>query len=335
MMMDRRETAPNGYDGLIRVIRQVRRRWRLKRTLQGVSILATALLLTVLLAVVALEHVSVEPGTVAVARVVILITALGIAVRVLLPITRRVPDEQIALYLEEHEPSLRAALITALTSGSSDAEVSPAFARRTIETALERCREIQYGERIERRYLSRSTATIAGVLGTAVLLYLVAPPAFQTAARSLILPFQPAEAATPSLVLVEPGNASLPRGSDLPITAVLSGFSSRDVDLMSRTEGDSAFVRLPMMASEDGSGFELRLFSLDRALDYYVESEGIRSPIYRATVLDVPYVQRLEVDLEFPAYTGLAPRRIEEGGDIAAPSGTIARRSPSPAAGSA
>ena len=51
----------------------------------------------------------------------------------------------------------------------------------------------------------------------------------------------------------------------------------------------------------------------------------MKSPIYRLKVVELPYVQRLELELHFPAYTGLAPRKIEDGGDLAVLKGTEVR----------
>ena len=48
----------------------------------------------------------------------------------------------------------------------------------------------------------------------------------------------------------------------------------------------------------------------------------MRSPVYSLKVADMPYVQRLELEYHFPAYTGLEPRKIEDGGDIAVLRGT-------------
>ena len=59
-----------------------------------------------------------------------------------------------------------------------------------------------------------------------------------------------------------------------------------------------------------------------RRLDYFVEAGGVRSSTYTLKVVDLPYVQKLELEYHFPAYTGLAPRKIEDGGDIAVLSGT-------------
>ena len=58
------------------------------------------------------------------------------------------------------------------------------------------------------------------------------------------------------------------------------------------------------------------------ATDYFVEADGVRSPVFTLKVVDVPYVQRLELEYKFPAYTGLEPEKIEDGGDIAVLRGT-------------
>ena len=47
--------------------------------------------------------------------------------------------------------------------------------------------------------------------------------------------------------------------------------------------------------------------------------------MHKLTVVDVPYVQRLEIEYHFPAYTGLEPEKIEDGGDIAVLRGTEVR----------
>ena len=46
---------------------------------------------------------------------------------------------------------------------------------------------------------------------------------------------------------------------------------------------------------------------------------------YTLKVVDLPYVQKLELEYHFPAYTGLEPRKIEDGGDIAVLRGTEVR----------
>ena len=42
-------------------------------------------------------------------------------------------------------------------------------------------------------------------------------------------------------------------------------------------------------------------------------------------VVDVPYVQRLDLEYHYPSYTGLEAEKIEDGGDIAVLRGTEVR----------
>src|SRR5439155_20821159 len=64
---------------------------------------------------------------------------------------------------------------------------------------------------------------------------------------------------------------------------------------------------------------------LDKTTEYYVESNGVRSPakgVYTLSVVDLPTVQQMDLEYRFPGYTGLAPRKQEGGGDVAAIRGT-------------
>src|SRR5262249_6688769 len=64
------------------------------------------------------------------------------------------------------------------------------------------------------------------------------------------------------------------------------------------------------------------LFGVKAATEYFVEAEGVRSPVFTLKVVDVPYVQHIQLDYTFPAYTGLEPEKIEDGGDVAVLRGT-------------
>src|SRR5690606_13511053 len=64
---------------------------------------------------------------------------------------------------------------------------------------------------------------------------------------------------------------------------------------------------------------------LDQATEYYIEAGSVRSPVFHVSVLELPYVEQIDLELHFPSYTGLEPRVIEDGGDVAAPAGTTVR----------
>ena len=111
-----------------------------------------------------------------------------------------------------------------------------------------------------------------------------------------------------------PGNKTIPRGADQTITAKLIGFQADQAVLMVRKSPTAAFERMPLVRNNDN--YEGTLFDVAAPMDYMVEAVGVRSTVYSLKVADMPYVQKLQLEYHFPAYTGVAPRKIEDGGDI-------------------
>ena len=88
-------------DQLLRVVRRVRRRWRLKLVLRGLALTLAGTLLTFLISASTLEFLRFEPGAVTAFRVVLwLVVGFFVIRSVLWPLLRRVSDERVALYLE-------------------------------------------------------------------------------------------------------------------------------------------------------------------------------------------------------------------------------------------
>ena len=243
-----------------------------------------------------------------------------------LPLRRWVSDDRVVLYLEEHEPSLDAVVLSAIsTSTERDGpatDYSPALVRRLIELAAEKCRSIGAGQRVERQRLRQHTATL-GALALGVLILIAFGPAFlRHGASALFLISRSAEAASPYRIEVTPGNAVVPRGSDQTIRARLIGFSSEQVDLIARTAAGGQPQRMPLIGSGQPSSYEVTLFTVANPVDYVVQASGVQSPSFHLDVVDSLYVQHLELEYHFPPYTGLAPRKVEDGGDIAVLRGT-------------
>jgi hypothetical protein len=92
----------------------------------------------------------------------------------------------------------------------------------------------------------------------------------------------------------------------------------------SRTGGQADAEWEITSMGEVGAGGEYiaQLFDLEQPAEYYVESNGVRSPVFRLEVRDLPYTKSIDLEYRFPAYTGLAVQRIQDGGDVAALRGT-------------
>ena len=325
-------------DEILRAIRHVRNRWRLRVALRGVAVLVAAALGTLLVSSSGLELFRFSPNAIIGFRVVTYLTLLAagwwLFVR---PISRRVSDERVALYLEEHEPALQATVLSAVEEskrGQRDraADHSPELVRQLIESAASKIRDIDMGRTVEQQQLQVSSALLVAAGVAAVLLFIFGPAYLRHGISALLTPMGGVQAASPYQIDVAPGDATIARGADQTITAQLIGFESDDVSLLMRSpDGTGAYDRLPLIPVENEAGeieaglYEVLLFDLQEATDYRVESLGVESSTYTLDVIELPYVERLELEYHFPAYTGLEPRLVEDGGDIAVLNGTEVR----------
>ena len=134
---------------------------------------------------------------------------------------------------------------------------------------------------------------------------MLGPAYLRHALSALFVVSRDVEAAAPYRIEVTPGNATVPRGADQTITAQLSGFDAEQASLLVRKTPEAAFERVPLVRGDDGK-YEGMLFDLAAPVEYFVEADGVRSEVFTLKVVELPYVQRLELEYHFPAYTGLA-----------------------------
>ena len=166
---------------------------------------------------------------------------------------------------------------------------------------------------------------IAGTIAAALLLFVLGPVYLRQGASALLLMAGDVLEASPYRINVKPGSTTVPRGSDQVIVATIQGFESDKAELLIRKSIKAQFERIPMVFNNDTKTFEGLLFDLPGSIDYFVESGGVKSDVFTMHAADLPYVKQLEMEYVFPSYTGLAPRKIENGGDIAVLQGTQVR----------
>ena len=77
-----------------------------------------------------------------------------------------------------------------------------------------------------------------------------------------------------------------------------------------------------LFRSGENGGYEGMLFDLAEPLDYVIEAAGVKSATHKLNVVELPYAKKIDLEYTFPSYTGLEPRKIEDGGDIAVLKGT-------------
>src|SRR5688500_9778333 len=173
-------------------LRNVRNRWRFAVALRGLVVVIGASLLVFVAVALVMDALRYTPSAVIAARVLVWTAVVALAARFLaIPLTRRVPDDRIALYLEEREPSLDAAVVTAIQLGQADATSaahahSSALGKRLVDTAAERVHRLDDGRRIERPRITREGGVLAALVVAAVATLILGPASFRHGARLLI-----------------------------------------------------------------------------------------------------------------------------------------------------
>src|ERR1044071_3786881 len=163
---------------LIDVIRSVRNRWRLKLAMPGAVVVVAGTVLALLLSASGLESFRFSAPAIISFRIVTVAVFVGLLFYGLVwPLRRRVTDAQVAMYLEECDPTLEAAIISAVeaTANGGAAAHSPQLVEKLVEQAIDRCNVIEANRSVERSSLQRHAAALAAIAAAVALLITFGP----------------------------------------------------------------------------------------------------------------------------------------------------------------
>ena len=314
-------------EALVSAMSHARRRWRLRHLAVGAAVTLAAVAVAVGAASFALEAWRFSPDAVRWGRIVLgLVTVVVIVRFVAWPLMRRLPDDRLALYLEERVPALEGAVLSAVSVRGTAARMahSPLLEQGLTADAARRLAHAGEVPTLERPATRRALGAFCALAVATMLLFATGPAFLRTGAALLLTPWRDPAAQPVYAISVEPRSVVVARGSDVQLGATLSGFESELVELVVRRGASAEFERIPMGAGKGPKQFIVRLFDVAEDAEYFVESSGVRSPSGHLTVRDLPGVARIGVELRFPSFMNLAPEVTEDGGDIAAPAGTTA-----------
>ncbi len=309
------------------VLARARRRWRLRRGLEGAAFALAAMLLAAVAAVALMDAWLFEAEVVSKARIAFYLIAGAALILLLRRAAAGAPDEVMALYVETHVPHLDALMLSAvearaLLSGDSRGDASPALAQRLVDRAARECETSPTVAGLENLRTRRASIAVALIVAACVALLMLGPDAWRHGASLLLRSPENPAASNPYTIHVAPGNATILSGEDLRISATPNGFEPDSLTLVYRSEANAQWTRLPLDRSADNGEFETFLFDVASPVEYQVEHEALRSLSYRIDVVSRPLAERIDLLYEFPNYTGRAPELVSNGGDIAAVRGT-------------
>src|SRR5215207_7909909 len=243
------------------------------------------------------------------------------------PLARRVGDVRLARFIEERARGTEERLVTAVEFEEGEE------ARRVSRALLERLRSdadgAAAGVDLDRVFGRRALAAFGAAALASLLLFAGVlkwgPRGVSEGVAQLVAPSGLAAEAGARAVRVKPGTARVPKGSDQEIKAALAGFESEAAALFSRPAGagDDAWQGQAMEGAKARGEFQLSLLNMQESAEYFVESDGVRSEVFKLEVVDLPFVKQLDLVLNFPAFSRLPAKTVEDGGDVAALKGTV------------
>ena len=242
------------------------------------------------------------------------------------PLWQRITDARLARLIEERTPGTDDRLVSAVEfTHERNSGISPAILNHLQSDANNVAASLNLGDVIKRsRLLAYGSAALLSLLIFAAVIKW-GPREISEGVARLVAPTTLAASPNAMSIKVRPGTARVPKSSDQDILATLVNFDSQAVTIFSRPVGSKEdWQGQTMEPAKARSDFRFSIFNIQDSIEYFVESNSVRSDVFKLTVVDLPYVKQLDLVLNFPSFTHLPAKTIEDGGDIAAIKGTVA-----------
>ena len=112
-------------------------------------------------------------------------------------------------------------------------------------------------------------------------------------------------------ILVEPGNVELERGTSLVVVARFPGQIPAAAELIA-VDQDGETTRVPLRKSLEDPMFGGRIATVERDLTYHISFDGQKSEEFQVSTFIYPDLLRADIQLNYPEYTNLDPKLIED-----------------------
>ncbi len=123
-------------------------------------------------------------------------------------------------------------------------------------------------------------------------------------------------------VTITPGNTTLERGSSFVVLARFRDRMPAKATLVLRSAADKT-QRIPLAKNLDDPVFGGSVPEVKADATYLVEYDESQSETFQVKVFDFPALRRADAQLNFPEYTGLPAKKIEDTRRLSAVEGTV------------
>ena len=233
--------------------------------------------------------------------------------------------QQLARDIEQQHPELHATLLTAIEQQPDPKTGQFNFLQqRVLDEAQSAYENSQFCRMIPKSRLLGLKLSLTILLGATCLclgkIYAL-PKNPDKGAQAQNEKAEPEKIAEAQLNKVEPGNTEVERGTPLAILAHFKNQApGKAVLVISRP--DQATRRRELTKNLDDPIFGATLPIVDEAFSYHVDYDGKKSETYQVTVYEHPSLDRADASLEYPTYTKLPTRKVEDTRRLSAVEGT-------------
>ncbi|MFH1689178.1 MAG: DUF4175 family protein [Candidatus Eisenbacteria bacterium] len=324
--------AEHGHRELVRRISAAGDRWKRQTALVGLLCLASAMIGALTLLVVLEARIGLPPDVrVAWLAGALLLLLAGAWFWVARPLVRYVDAVDLAARVEERLPELGERLESSAELWEKRGTGRHGYSIELIDALI--LRTVAEAAGVEFRIAPRPEHTrrvvrvSVGVILVAAAGLAVLGSSLQPALARLKHPLHVPDAPVVRF-RVEPGNVTLVSGDDLNVTASIEGTFRGLPTLAFEFDGEAPSTRemTPseiMAVRETGFPVKATLSDIRSRLVYSVMAGGHSSQTYTVSVVEYPFVTNIRLDYEFPRYSALLPRTVDENsGDITALRGT-------------
>ena len=175
--------------------------------------------------------------------------------------------------------------------------------------------------RIISAFRGRGLAAVCLLMASAIGLMKFVPPAgaFTASVREKKSPIVASDRANFE-IQIEPGDHEVEKGSNLIVTARFGKHVPRKAELVA-SMGDEE-MRIPMSRSLEDPIFGGTVSEIQKPFEYHVVYGAQKSETYNVTVFVMPQLVRADALLEYPSYTELPSKRIEDTRRVSAVEGS-------------
>ena len=318
-------TSIPAYPQLLEMLGDLRRQWRARQVTEGL-LLAAAVIGAVLIVTVAADNLF-KFSAAGRAVLAVILWACVIAAPVGLVIGRWLTkrrDDFFAAMVEQQHPELHNQLINALQLGRGKQFGSQRMIDAIVTDAARSAVDLEMADCLDAKRVRRGMMLTGGMLLLLLIYAGLFTARFTNGLQRVLLPaadISPFTATTIEDLTVagERKDVRVPEGTNVQVRVSVSGVVPGSATLYRRTKGKPWRAALMSPLKTDAKTFSFAVAQVSESFECYVAANDARSRRYRVEVVQRPRVERIELTIAGPAYTGAEPTQIDRSdGNIAA-----------------